>query len=124
MDKIKSVGAILVTLIAGGLAVWWLALVAQRLGVRPIVENGNVILDEFQRSKDILLVVMPLFSAAVAYWVGSREAKEAKEEASASKEQLVAVLDQGPADLLRRAKTAYPEAFSTRHQDLPTPGPS
>lgn len=111
MEKVKGVGAIVITLLTGAVTIWWLALVAQRLGVRPVVENGSVVLDEFQRTKDILLVVLPLFSAAVAYWVGSREAKDAKEEAATTKEQLTAVLDQGEANLLKRAKETYPEAF-------------
>ena len=98
-------------MLTGGLTIWWLMLVAQRLGVEPVVRNSSVVLDEFQRSKDILLVVLPLFSAAIAYWVGSREAKDAKEEASETKEKLDAVLAQGPDDLLRKARVAYPEAF-------------
>lgn len=80
--------------------------------------NGNVIIDPFQRSKDILLVVLPLFSASIAYWVGAqgtndakKDAKDAKEEVKKSENQLKAVLAAVEPDALDKARMAHPEAF-------------
>ena len=116
MDRFKAYGAAAVTLLTGGLVVWWLVIVAQRIGVKPEVENGNVVLDEWSRAKDILLVVLPLFSASIAYWVGAqvgaKETNEAKSEAAGAKDKLEAVLDASPQGTLESAKEAHPEAFA------------
>jgi hypothetical protein len=112
-EKIKSIGAAVVSLITAGIAIWWLALVANRLGLKPEVnDKGIVVLDQFQRAKDILIVVLPLFSAALAYWVGSQGTAEAKKEAAATKQQLEAVLDQSPEGVLKKAKETHREAFA------------
>lgn len=112
-ETIKSIGAVVVSVIAALIAVWWLALVAQRLGVKPVVnDKGAVELDEFQRAKDILLVVLPLFSAAVAFWVGNSGAKDAKQEAAEDKKKLNAVIDVSGEGILEKAQDAHPEAFA------------
>jgi len=99
--QVRDVGAIIISGFTGLLTVWWLYLV--QLGQAPIIQNGNVILDEFQRAKDILIVVLPLFSASVAYWLGSREVAEAKnemvkarQETAVADQKLKALLEQGP----------------------------
>lgn len=112
-DVIKSIGAILVTVVTAGLAIWWLALIAQRLNLEPKVnDKGVVVLDEFQRAKDILLVVLPLFSASLAYWVGSQGTTVAKKEADSAKGKLEAVLDVSPEGILEKARTKHSAAFS------------
>ena len=114
MDKLKAVGAIIATVLTGAIVIWWLILVANRLGMKPELDNaGNVVLDQYGRAKDILLVVLPLFSAAVAYWVGSSGTQDAKKEAAGAKKQLDAVIDQSPEGVLQKAKQAHPEAFTT-----------
>jgi hypothetical protein len=75
------------------------------------VEGGAVVLDQWSRAEDILLVVLPLFTATLAYWVGVQGTTEAKKEAQGAKQQLNAVLDQSPVDVLKKAKAAHPEAF-------------
>jgi len=111
-DKVKAVGAVIATVLTAAILVWWLWLVADRINVRPVVENGAVVLDEWQRAKEILLVVLPLFSAALAYWVGSQGTTEAKKEAAGAKQKLDAVLDSSPEGILKKAKEEHPEAFS------------
>jgi hypothetical protein len=92
--------------------VWWLYLIATRLSVAPQVgSDGKIVLDEFQRAKDILLVVLPLFSASIAFWAGSAGTADAKKDASKSKEHLKAVLDASPQGVLERAQTTNPTAF-------------
>ena len=112
-DTIRSLGAALVTLVTAALTVWWLYEVARRLGVAPTKDPAGIVLDQFQRAKDILIVVLPLFSAALAYWVGSQGTSAAKEEAASAKGKLDAVLDVSPEALLKRAKEAHPEAFGS-----------
>ncbi|HET9436496.1 MAG TPA: hypothetical protein VFO50_06530 [Candidatus Limnocylindrales bacterium] len=111
-DNIKALGAIAVTIGTAVLAAWWLYEVAARLNVRPEVgQDGTVILDTFQRAKDILLVVLPLFSASIAFWVGSSGTTEAKKDAAVAKDRLEAVIDASPEGVLERARVAHPNAF-------------
>ena len=112
MEKLKAVGAIIATVFTGVILVWWLYLVADRIGVKPEVENGNVVLDEWSRAKEVLLVILPLFSAALAYWVGSQGTTEAKKEAQGAKKQLDAVIDSSPEGVLQKAKQNHPDAFA------------
>jgi hypothetical protein len=88
-EKVRSIGAVIVSILTAAIAIWWLALVAARLGLKPEVNaQGVVVLDQFQRAKDILLVVLPLFSAALAYFVGSQGTADAKKEAAEQKTNL------------------------------------
>jgi|SRR6476660_5295202 len=112
VDTVRSVGAVFVSVVSALIAIWWLALVAERLGLAPVVDDhGTVVLDEFQRAKDILVVVLPLFTASIAYWVGSQGTTEAKEEAKSATEKLNAVVDVSAAGILDAAKKKHPEAF-------------
>lgn len=111
LDTIKTVGAGVVTILTGVLVIWWLIEVALVLDVAPKISNGAVALDQYQRAKDILLVVFPLFSASIAYWVGSSGTADAKKDASDAQVQLKAVLDQAPQGTLSSAKEELPQAF-------------
>lgn len=111
-DQIKTVGAGVATVLTGLIVIWWLIVVASVLDVAPEVNaQGAVVLDQFQRAKDILLVVFPLFSASVAYWVGSSGTAEAKKDVAAAQGQMNAVLDKAPQGTLEQAKAAHPDVF-------------
>lgn len=110
-DNIKSAGAIIVSAITGLITIWWLYEVATRLDLPPVKDSAGNIVDQFQRAKDILTVVLPLFSASIAFWVGSSGTVAAKKDAAESKQQLNAVLDASPEGLLRKAKDMHPDAF-------------
>jgi hypothetical protein len=111
--NVKVIGAVVSTIVTAVIATWWLYVVYQKLGMKPEVDTaGKVVLDEYQRAKDILLVVLPLFTAALAYWTGSAGTTQAKQEANETKKQLNAVLDSSPEGVLERAKQAHPEAFA------------
>ena len=113
VETVKAVGAAVATLIVAAITVWWLFEVARRLGVPPTVNaQGAVVLDAFQRAKDILALVLPLFTAALAYWVGNRGASQAEEKADAATKQLDAVLDASPMGVLKKAQDEHPEAFA------------
>jgi hypothetical protein len=113
MNTIKVIGAAGATLLTAAIAFWWLYVVYQRLGMKPEVDQaGKVVLDQYQRAKDILLVVLPLFTAALAYWTGSAGTTQAKQEATETKKQLNAVLDSSPEGVLSKAKQEHPEAFA------------
>jgi hypothetical protein len=112
-DQIKAAGVAVVSVATFALTLWWLVLVAQRLGVKAEVDaSGNVTLDTFQRAKDILLVVLPLFSAALAFWVGNSGTAEAKKQEKVAKEQLNAVVDTSPEGILEKAKQKHPDAWA------------
>lgn len=91
MDKwLKPVGALVVTVFTAVILLWWLFLVQDKIGSIPTLDDeGNVILDEWQRAKDILLVIVPLFTAAMGYWIGSKESADAREDAATAQEQRV-----------------------------------
>ena len=112
LDTVKVIGASVLTLITAAIAVWWLFLAADRLGVKAVVENDAVTLDEWARTKDILTIVLPLFTASLAYWVGAQGKSEAKQEAAGAQEQVKAILATSPPDALANAKQQYPEAFT------------
>jgi hypothetical protein len=94
------------------LTVWWLTKVADHLSTAASVDDaGNVTLDPFQRSKDILLVVLPLLTTALGYWFGAAGKAKAEENADTAKQQLNEVLDVGDKGLLEAAKQKNPAAF-------------
>lgn len=108
---VLTLGAVIVTLLTFSLAVWWLVVVRSVLDKPPQIENGVIVLDQFQRAKDILLVVFPLFSAAVAYWIGSKEVHEMKEQRNALERRLMAVIGVAPPGTLAEAQQRDPDAF-------------
>lgn len=102
------------------LAIWWLFIASQYLSDAPRVdEEGNVALDEFQRAKDILLVVLPLMTAAAGYWFGAagkeraeNRADQASKDADNEKRKIQAILDSSETTgLLAKAMKKYPDAF-------------
>jgi hypothetical protein len=98
---------------------WWLFVVAGHLGDSPLVDKqGNVVMDEFQRTKDILLVVLPLLTTALGYWFGSEgkdkaedAAKEATKTARTEQAKVQALLGVTPQEHVRAAKKSSYEAF-------------
>jgi len=58
------------------------------------------------------VIVLPLFTASIAYWVGSQGTTEAKEETKKAQNQLKAVLDASDGGVLDRAQQANPAAFA------------
>ena len=112
MERFKAVGALIVTVLTAAIVIWWLVLVATRIGVKPVVENGSVVLDEWTKAKDILLVVLPLFTATLAYWLGARGTAEAKDEAAGAQMKLDAVIDSAAEPgILETARRRHPDAF-------------
>lgn len=110
---IKSIGTILITVFVFGIVIWWLAVVLNRIGTTPTVNaTGTVIVDQYQRAKDILLVVFPLATAAVGYWFGNQGRARAQEQAQQAQSKVTAVL--GTSDdgaLLKKAAASFPAAF-------------
>ena len=94
------------------LAVWWLWEVQRRLGTEPRLDDkGSVVVDEFQRAKDILLVVLPLVTTILGYWFGAQGKEKAEEKAKEATAKLEAVVDASGAGVLEKAKTMHPNAF-------------
>jgi hypothetical protein len=108
-----------VFLVLAGLVAWWLVAISQQLATAPTyADDGTLILDPFQRAKDILTVLLPLLTAAIGFYAGAEgkeKAEELKEQAEANKDkaqaQLTAVTSVGDPDILAKAKEAFPEAF-------------
>ena len=108
-----------ITVILLAMAAAWLVVVYGALGDPTVKSADGSVLDQFQRSKDILLVVMPLLTTALGYWFGSAGRQEAQNTASAAQgaadmaqRKLASVLDSSEeSGLLDKAKEKDPEAF-------------
>lgn len=126
-DRIKSLGAVMTTVFIFIILFWWLVAVAKHISTAPTVNSsGAVTLDIFQRSKDILLVILPLATTAIGFWLGNHDAaraqkvaqvatdsaKEAHEGAAAAQARLNAVVDVSEPNTLEKAKSAHPDAFA------------
>jgi hypothetical protein len=94
-------------------AAWWLVQVSNRLGTAPRTDaEGKIVVDEYQRAKDILLVVLPLVTTAIGYWFGVQGKDAAEKKADEATEAKTAILatSKDP-DLLKSARDKYPTAF-------------
>ena len=111
MDRIRA--SFIVTLIVFAIVVWWLIEAFIKIPKAPTLNSqGIIVVDEYQRTKDILSVVFPLATAAVGYWLGSDGKSKAEDQAKSSQAQLTAVVGtSADSDLLEKAKSKYPEAF-------------
>src|SRR5580765_7846479 len=84
-DRIKGYGSIATTILVFIIVFWWLIVVAYHVGSAPVTNSsGAVTLDTFQRTKDILLVVLPLATTAVGFWIGNQSATQAQQTAEAA----------------------------------------
>lgn len=112
-DRVKSAGTVIVTVLIFAVVVFWIVVVAARLGTPPVVdENGAVRYDEFVRAKDIFVLVLPLLTTAVGYWLGNQGTVKAEEKAAKAEARKDAVLAEGEPDLLEKARARYPQAWN------------
>jgi hypothetical protein len=108
-----------ITVILLAMAAAWLVVVYGALGDPTVKSSDGSVLDQFQRSKDILLVVMPLLTTALGYWFGAAGRQDAQKTASAAQDaadvaqrKLMSVLDSSEeSGLLDKAKDKDPGAF-------------
>ena len=124
-DIVKNFGTWITTLFVFALVFYALYYVFKDRTTAPEVDaSGKVTLDVYGRSKDILLVVLPLATAAVGYWFGNKgvsdataQATDAKAEATAAQNETKAVVAAASAqlppgtDILAEAKASHPDAF-------------
>jgi hypothetical protein len=93
-------------------AAWWLYVVASKLGKAPTKDAQGNVVDEYQRAKDVLLVVLPLVTTAIGYWFGAQGKEKAEEKASQANDQSRAIAAvSGDPDILAKARAKYPSAF-------------
>jgi hypothetical protein len=74
--------------------------------------NGGVIVDQWQRGKDVLSLFLPLLTTALGYWFGAAGKDQARADAAKARDQLTAVTSVSTdSDILAKAKQAHGEAF-------------
>ncbi|MDQ2707546.1 MAG: hypothetical protein M3Z25_07870 [Actinomycetota bacterium] len=74
--------------------------------------SGNIVVDEYQRAKDILLVVHPLVTTTFGFWFGAQGKDQAQTRADQAHQQLTAVVAASTdPEILQKAKTSSPHAF-------------
>jgi hypothetical protein len=111
---LKNIGAFLTSLFVFGVTIWALAYVFKYIGTAPVVDSSNkVVQDDFANAKSILLVVLPLATTGVGYWLGNQGTASAKADAKNANAKKDALLAASPPehDLLSRAKAIDPDAF-------------
>jgi hypothetical protein len=123
MDRLKTNMRFVLTMLLFGLAVWWLIEVASLLGAAPTKDGqGTVVVDRYQRAKDILLVVLPLVATALGYWFGAQGKEQEQQRAESARKQLDAVVAaSSEPDLLQRARASYPTAFGDQQEKAAGP---
>jgi hypothetical protein len=108
------------------LVVWGLVLVTMHLTDGIVKDTNGIVVDSYQRSSDVLHIVVPLLTIALGYWFGAegkenaeKRAAAAQTEATTARRQLTAVLgSSSEADqLLQKAKAADAEAFLPQGRD-------
>jgi hypothetical protein len=117
---VRSIGAVTINVFVFGIVIWWLAVVLSKIGVAPVNSRG-IIVDQYQRAKDILLVVFPLAAAAVGYWCGNYGKAKAEDQARQAQKKVTALLgssDDG--ELLKKAAASFPSAFPELSRTRPT----
>ncbi|MCW2622332.1 MAG: hypothetical protein JWL64_1934 [Frankiales bacterium] len=127
MERVNTIIRAFFTGLIFVMTLWWFFEVARRLGTAPQKDaEGNVVLDEYGRAKDILLVVLPLLTTVVGYWFGALGKEKADEKAARAEEradaakaktEAIAMVSSEP-DLLARAQQMYPQAFGEQPETV------
>lgn len=112
-DKVKSSGTIIVTVAIFVFVGAWSLAVWSRLGTPPtyLADGKTVKVDEFSRAKDLLVLVFPLLTTAVGYWLGSQGTAKAEEKAKQAEARKEAVIAEAQPGVLLAAIEKYPKAF-------------
>lgn len=80
-ERVKSTGTIAVTVLVFILVIVWMVAVWRNLGKAPHYRKDTLSYDEFTRAKDVLVLVLPLLTTAVGYWLGSQGTAAAQKKA-------------------------------------------
>ncbi len=124
-EKIKSAGTIVVTALIFIFVAMWSVAVWRTLGKAPVyfADGKTVKVDEFLRAKDIFVLVLPLLTTAIGYWLGSQgtvKAEKKADEAEAGKTVAQKTAHEAASgEAAARAKLEYatqmyPEAFNPK----------
>jgi hypothetical protein len=123
---LRNTGTILTTLFTFAVTIWALYWVFRYMGSIPTVDStGKVVLDKFDNAKSILLVLLPLATTAIGYWLGNigttaatntaqtakADAESARKETATVNKKLNAVLDEAAPGVLDQAKAKNQALF-------------
>lgn len=113
VDKLKSAGTVVVSVLTFAFVLAWSVAVWARLGEPPtyLKDGKTVSVDEFVRAKDLFVLVLPLLTSVVGYWLGSQGTAKAEDKAAKADAKKDAVLAAAPPEVLAQARNLHPEAF-------------
>jgi hypothetical protein len=119
--SVKSWGSVIVTVLVFAAFFAVLAVWLGKIGTNPVKDRqGNIVRDEWQRAKDVMIFVGPFATAALGYWFGSDGKQKAQQaadvaqgKADKAQAQKEAILSAASPDVLERAKAVRPEAFTS-----------
>lgn len=125
VDSIKSAGTIVVTILIFVFVAMWSVAVWQNLGSPPkyLPDGKTVKIDEFARAKDIFVLVLPLLTTAVGYWLGSQgtvKAQQRADDAEAAKTSALQAASAAKSEaaatqaVLDHVKGTHPQAFAAQ----------
>lgn len=86
---VRIYGVAVLTLIAVLGVMAWLVVIAFTLDETVVLapDGKTVLSDPFGRTKDILVIILPILTTLVGYWVGTKGMDEAKKEEAKAKSQ-------------------------------------
>ena len=116
----KVIGVIIVTILTAVIAIWWLYMVAARIGMQPVVNpSGAVVLERTRpgqghpaRGSAAVHRNTSLLGRAKGTSEAKEETAEAKKQTERMQDQLKAVVDVSDKGILKNAMDAFPDAFS------------
>jgi hypothetical protein len=111
----KLLARFVITMLLFAVVIFWMWMMSGDLRTGAINDvTGNAV-DPFQRSKDVLLVALPLLTTAVGYWFGAEGKEQAERRAHEAQEKSSSSLERA---LLAEAQLAA--AKLTRHSTTPS----
>jgi hypothetical protein len=77
----KLIARFVITLLLFAIVVFWMWTMSVHLRTAATNDQSGNPVDPFQRSKDVLLVALPLLTTAIGYWFGAEGKENAEQRA-------------------------------------------
>jgi hypothetical protein len=89
----KVVARFVITMLLFAVVVFWMWMMAGDLRTGATADGTGNPIDPFERSKDVLLVALPLLTTAVGYWFGAEGKERAEQRAHEAQEKSTSSLE-------------------------------
>jgi flagellar basal body-associated protein FliL len=89
----KLLARFVITMLLFGVVIYWMWMMSGDLRTGATNDATGNAVDPFQRSKDVLLVALPLLTTAVGYWFGAEGKERAEQRAHEAQEKSASSLE-------------------------------